>query len=65
MIQHCESSPEVLLLHELVIIGNILGRGAYVYGGGPQLFPNEYAVFVGETARGRKGTAYAMWDQLI
>jgi hypothetical protein len=64
MAQHCESSPEVLLLHGLVIVGNIIGRSAYVYGGGPQLYPNEFAVFVGETARGRKGTAYSMWEQL-
>lgn len=64
MTKHCESSPEVLLLHGLVIVGNIMGRSAYVYGGGPKLFPNEFAVFVGETARGRKGTAYAMWEQL-
>jgi hypothetical protein len=65
MSQHCESSPEVLLLHGLVIIGNILGRSAYVHGGGPKLFPNEYAVCVGETARGRKGTAHSMWEHLI
>jgi hypothetical protein len=64
MVEHCEASPEVLLLHGLVIVGNIVGRSAYVYGGGPQLFPNEYAVFVGDTARGRKGTAYAMWEHL-
>ena len=64
MVQHCEASLEVLLLHGIVAIGNILGRSAYVYGGGPQLFPNEFAVFVGETARGRKGTAYSMWEHL-
>lgn len=64
MSQHCESSLEVLLLHGLVIIGNIAGRSAYVYGGGPKLFPNEFSVFVGETARGRKGTAYTMWEHL-
>jgi hypothetical protein len=64
MAGHCESSPEVLLLHGLVIVGSIIGRSAYVYGGGPQLYPNEFAIFVGETARGRKGTAYSMWEQL-
>ena len=61
---HCESSPEVLLVHGLVIVGNILGRSAFIHGGGPKLFPNEFAVFVGETARGRKGTAYYMWQSL-
>jgi hypothetical protein len=65
MTGHCESSPEVLLLHGLVMIGNVFGRSAYVYGGGPQLFPNEFAVLVGETARGRKGTGYSMWEPLL
>jgi hypothetical protein len=65
MTGHCESSPEVLLLHGIVIIGNIFGRSAYTYGGGPQLFPNEFAVFVGDTARARKGTARSMWEHLM
>jgi hypothetical protein len=60
MTAHCESSPEVLLLQGLVILGNIIGRSAYVYGGGSSLFPNEFVVCVGETSRGRKGTAYSM-----
>jgi hypothetical protein len=64
MAQHCEASPEALLIHGIVIIGNMLGRCAYVDGGGPKLYPNEFAVIVGETARGRKGTAYSMWEQL-
>jgi hypothetical protein len=65
MTEHCESSPEVLLLHGIVIMGNIFGRSAYAYGGGPQLFPNEFAVFVGDTARARKGTARSMWEHLV
>jgi hypothetical protein len=65
MSQHCEASPELLLLQGLVILGNIIGRSAYVYGGGSFLFPNEFVVCVGETSRGRKGTAYSMWEHLI
>jgi len=63
--EHCEASPEVLLIHGLIISGNIIGRSAYVNGGGSSLFANEFAVFIGETARGRKGTALRMWERLI
>lgn len=64
MAQHCESSPESLLLQFLVIAGNIIGRSVYVYAGGAFLFPNEYVVCVGATARGRKGTAFRMNEHL-
>lgn len=64
MMQHCESSPESLLLQFLVIAGNIIGRSVCVYAGGAFLFPNEYVVCVGATARGRKGTAFRMNEHL-
>jgi hypothetical protein len=64
MAGHCESSPETLLLQGLVILGNIAGRSAWVYAGGSHLFPNEFVVCVGDTARARKGTAYSMWEHL-
>jgi hypothetical protein len=65
MAGHCESSPEVLLLQGIVIMGNVLGRSAYAYAGGSYLFTNEFVICVGETSRGRKGTAYSMWDHLL
>ena len=64
MSQHCESNRESLLLQFLVVAGNIIGRSVYVYAGGAFLFPNEYVVCVGLTARGRKGTAWRMNDHL-
>jgi hypothetical protein len=64
MTQHCESNRESLLLQFLVVAGNIIGRSVYVYAGGAFLFPNEFVVCVGSTARGRKGTAWRMNDHL-
>jgi hypothetical protein len=65
MAQHCESSLESLLVQFLVTSGNILGRSVYVYAGGPWLFPNEFTICVGVTARGRKGTAWRMNEHLF
>ena len=65
MAEHCESSLESLLLQFLVSAGNLIGRSVYVYAGGPWLFPNEFTICVGETARGRKGTAWRMNDHLF
>lgn len=65
MAQHCESSLESLLFQFLIAAGNTVGRSAYVYAGGPWLFPNEYTICVGATARGRKGTAYKMCEHLF
>jgi hypothetical protein len=64
MLPHTEASAESLLLQLLVIIGNRLGRCAYVYAGA-KLFPNEYVVCVGSTARGRKGSGLRMVEYLL
>jgi hypothetical protein len=65
MAEHCEASFESLLFQLLVACGNLLGRCAYVYAGGPWLFPNEFTICVGVTARGRKGTAWRMIEHLF
>lgn len=65
MLAHTEASAETLLVQLLVMSGNALGRCAYVYAGGPHLFPNEYTVCVGDTARGRKGTSLRMLEHLL
>jgi hypothetical protein len=65
MARHCEASYESLLFQFLVAVGNIMGRCVYVYAGGPWLFTNEFTICVGATARGRKGTAWRLIEQLF
>jgi hypothetical protein len=65
MANHCESSPESLLFQFLVAVGNIIGKSVCVYAGGSHLYPNEYAICVGDTARGRKGTAWRINEHLF
>jgi hypothetical protein len=47
-----------LLLHTLVAYGNAAGRTALQDIEGDQHFPNLFAVMVGATSKGRKGTAW-------
>lgn len=54
-----EADPIALLVSLLVMIGNMLGRGPHALVGRVIHRLNLFAVFVGETARGRKGTSEA------
>jgi hypothetical protein len=65
MSDHCESSRESLLFQFLVAVGNIIGKSVCIYAGGSHLYPNEYAVCVGATSRGRKGTAWRINEHLF
>jgi len=53
---HCEADPHGILLQHLVFFGNIIGRGAHWRVGGTKHYGNLFAVIVGDTAKGRKGT---------
>lgn len=48
-----------LLISLLVAVGNMIGRGAYIFAGNSRHYGNLDAVLVGPTGEGRKGTA---WD---
>lgn len=52
-----EASPAGILVSLLVFLGAALGRSAYVKAGGTRHPPNLFALLVGPTSRGRKGTA--------
>jgi hypothetical protein len=65
MTDHCESSRESLLFQFLVAAGNIIGKSVCIYAGGSHLYPNEYAICVGDTSRGRKGTAWRINEHLF
>ena len=53
---HTESDPVAILGHSLLMFGNMIGRSAHFQVEADRHFTNENAVFVGDTAKGRKGT---------
>ncbi len=52
-----EADPAALLIHLLTEFGNIIGREVYMEAGGARHHLNLFAVLVGNTSKGRKGTA--------
>jgi hypothetical protein len=58
---HTESDPVALLLQFLIGLGNLIGKGAYAIVEADTHCCNLDGVAVGETAKGRKGTA---WGQV-
>jgi hypothetical protein len=53
---HTESDPALLLISAHVYFGNAIGRGPYHIVEGTAHYPNLNALFVGDTAKARKGT---------
>ena len=58
---HTEADPVALLIQFLVAFGSIVGRHAYFAVEASRHYPNEFAVLVGPSAKGRKGSA---WDHV-
>ncbi len=54
---HTEADPVALLIQFLVCFGNLIGRGAFIVADGARHYMNLFAVLVGLTSKGRKGTA--------
>jgi hypothetical protein len=54
---HTESDPTAILVLSLVVFGNIIGRGPHFRVEADYHYTNENGVIVGETSKGRKGTA--------
>jgi len=52
-----EADPVALLIHILVGVGSIVGRGPHARVGGTSHHTNENAICVGKTSSARKGTA--------
>jgi len=55
---HTEADPAALLLSFLVVFGNIIGHHAYFLAEADRHFSNLFAVIVGLTSKGRKGTSF-------
>jgi hypothetical protein len=62
---HSEADPAALLIQILASAGNAIGRGPYYQVEGDRHGPNIYAVLVGETAKGRKGTSASRVRQIM
>jgi hypothetical protein len=62
--QNAEPCRESLLAQFLIAFSNIIGRSVYCRQGGTHHL-NEFAVLIGETARGRKGTSWQGIQNLI
>jgi hypothetical protein len=60
-----EADPVALLIQTLASVGNAMGRGAYYQVEGDRHGSNLYAVLVGETAKGRKGTSSGRVRQIM
>lgn len=56
---HTESDPTALLVQFLAAFGNIVGRRAYFEIEAVEHYPVLFTVVVGNTAKGRKGTAWS------
>ena len=62
---HTEADPAALLLHFLVAFGNIVGRGPHFEAESHRHGFNLFAVMVGRTSKGRKGTAWSRAKRLV
>ena len=56
---HSEADPVALLLHVLVALGNVIGRGVHAVVEATPHPCNEFVALVGRTAKGRKGQAWS------
>lgn len=56
---HTEADDAALLIHLLAMFGNAVGRKPFAKADGAEHHANIFAMFVGDTASGRKGTAAA------
>jgi len=62
---HSEADPIALLIQMLVSIGSIIGRTAHFRVEGQPHYLNLFAVLVGKTSKGRKGTSWGRIKQYL
>ena len=55
---HTEADSSALLIQFLTAFGNIIGRNAYFFADGTKHYTNLFALLVGRTSKGRKGSAW-------
>jgi hypothetical protein len=62
---HSEADPAALLVQLLVGFGNVIGRQPHFVAEADKHFTNLFAVIVGQTAKGRKGTAWGQIQRIL
>lgn len=62
---HTEADPTALLIQALAAFGSVIGKGAYFEVEADRHYPNIFAVLVGETSKGRKGTSWGHIQRLF
>ena len=62
---HTEADNAALLVQLLIGFGNAIGRNAYFEADGAKHYANLFAVLIGETAKGRKGTSWGQIHRLF
>jgi hypothetical protein len=62
---HTEADPAALLMQFLIAFGNVIGRSPYFTAGADQHYSNQFAVLVGASSKGRKGSSWSAIQHLI
>jgi hypothetical protein len=62
---HSEADPAALMIQFLVCFGNLIGRAAHFRAEADRHFTNLFAVIVGESSKGRKGTSLGQIQNVI
>jgi hypothetical protein len=62
---HTEADPVALLIDLLISFGNMIHRSSYFIADGAEHHANLFAVMVGNTSKGRKGTTRAQVNRAI
>lgn len=62
---HTEADPTALLVQTIAAYGSVIGRGAYFEVEADRHYPNIFAVLVGATSKGRKGTSWGHIQRLF
>jgi Protein of unknown function (DUF3987) len=62
---HTEADPVAILIQYLAAAGNAIGRGPYYQVEADRHCANIFAVLVGDTAKGRKGTSWGRVRQIM
>src|SRR5262249_11259588 len=62
---HTEADPAAILIQFLSLFGNAIGRSAHFCVEGSRHFTNLFAVLVGTTSKGRKGSSFSQVERLF
>jgi hypothetical protein len=62
---HSEADPAAILIQFLVAFGNLIYRSAHFVAEGDRHYTSLYAVVVGQTSKGRKGTSWGQVRRML